>query len=273
MWQPLASALAANDERVNSLQDIAVIIAICDARESFYAREFEEGGFNKIKQSNIAHGVFRQTLSRLYGDILRFYARNVYYLSRNTPARFLRDFAKRDDWKAQLQGIKEKATAVDKAVSEVLIQHRAEFQRLLTAIGQNQVKLLQSQVNLLQSFVERAERDDRSQILKSLKVIDHEAMLSSIRDQRPKRTENVPSSLSGTHGASAAVDNEQHLTPYPVGKWLLENKEFVDWKTSPNSVLWLHGHGKSLPSLPYLNGWQMAALTWPTDKLAPGRPC
>lgn len=271
MQQPLVSALAASDERVSSLQDIAVIIAICDARESFYAREFEGAGLDKIKQSNTAHGVFRKTLSQLYGDILRFYAHNVYYLSRNTPARFLRDFAKRDDWKAQLQGIKEKVTAVDKAISEVLIQHKAEFQRLLTAIGQDQVKLLQSQVNLLQRFVKRAERDDSSQILKSLEVIDHEAMLSSIRYQRPKRTENVSSSsLGGTHGASAAVDNEQHLTPYPVGKWLLENNEFVEWKTSPNSVLWLHGHGESLP---YLNGRRMAGLTWPTNKLAPGKPC
>ena len=37
-------------------------------------------------------------------------------------------------------------------------------------------------------------------------------------------------------------DTLAHRTP-GTGNWLLESKEYVDWKTSPGSVLWLPGVG------------------------------
>lgn len=38
---------------------------------------------------------------------------------------------------------------------------------------------------------------------------------------------------------------------YPQGKWLVEDPDFINWRATPNSFLWLNGKGT------YLHTWSL----------------
>jgi hypothetical protein len=86
-----------------------------------------------------------------------------------------------------------------------------------------------------------AEEGDRSVGLSTNEVVLElkQDFADSQSEQRRKMILNWLSVVDPSANYNAARSKHEEGT----GDWFLNGKRFEDWKTAPNSVLWLHGKG------------------------------
>jgi hypothetical protein len=172
--------------------------------------------------------MYRETLKRLYIQILKFQASSVCYLSKNTAFRLGLDIVKWDNWDSSITDVQKREDAFRQVFDvwkdmrdqedceAVFARHHAKMNVMISIRGD---------ISGLRSAIEHAQMDTkRTELLNWLSNID-------------------PSESYNTGLDKVRAD---------TGDWLLHgNTDFEDWETSPNSFAWLNGKGKSVHGLCY----------------------
>lgn len=206
--------------RVKGLEDIASIIDQCSLSEALYHRRYELAGEQSKTNPDSSHEVYRKRLKELYLEILTFLVTCACFLQRSGAKRFVRDIAKWDEWDNMVEEVKRKETAFKSTEDkwrDLTYQEESEAR-----ISQHEAKLrslggIESEVVRLQEVIERAQMD-----------ADRKSFLCSLTDIQPSVSYNEARKKHGSQ----------------TNAWLVEEStEFADWKSSANSLLWIHGKG------------------------------
>lgn len=191
-------------------------------REALYDRRYGHKVSDEdrlILQST--HVMYRETLKKLYVQILKFEAGSICYFSKNGGSRLALDMIKWDNWDLALSEIRTREDAFCNVYEIWKDQRDQEEQEALFMRHKENLDVMKSisgNVSGLRTAIELAQRNkERSRLLDWLSDIDP--------------SENF----------NAAWDKHEALT----GNWLLrDKKDFQRWKTIPGSFMWLNGKGK-----------------------------
>ncbi|KAI1428724.1 ankyrin repeat-containing domain protein [Xylaria sp. FL1777] len=195
--------------------------------EDLYVRRYESE-HNIHKSSMLSHAAYKTALEKLYRQILKFQATSYCYYARKTISRVGLDVLKWNEWDTLLSEIKDKEDAFS-AIRDSWSDEQFDEECSAAASRHQEIighwQAIGSDVSRLREAVrESQEEKNRDQFLDWLSNIDPSEMYNSARDQHE----------SGTCD------------------WLVRDREeFKKWKTSPRSLLWLHGKpgcGKSILS-------------------------
>jgi len=230
------------EHRAKALDEISSIISQCSLREGIYRLQYEETDRLRTGASEISqHEKYRGALRELYVTILTFQATCACFLSKSTAKRITRSMAEWDGWDSLLNIIK----GMDTRLRDIETQWKdLTYQKSLDSSRQQQtsqheetvtsLRGIESEVTRLRTVIDEAQKNaNRKALLESLTTIQPSSNYNQAREKHRG---------SGTNG------------------WLLEdNKAFAQWKSTPNSVLWIHGKGSLpptyLPCLPTLSGF------------------
>ncbi|KAK5989674.1 Ankyrin-3-like protein [Cladobotryum mycophilum] len=216
-----------NASLVKGLEYISSLIAQSRMREEIYAQVYESGtgGHESFQRS---HGEYKIALERLYRQILRFQAKSYCYYSDNSAFRLGHDVIKWNDWDQLVNGVREQEQNfinVDKLWRDM----QSDEERLAAESRHQEAQYSRSAIDSQISALRKAIEDTWTEggptdLYHWLCTIDPSAMYNAARDRHETGT----------------------------CEWLVkDSKEFKTWKTSPRSLLWLHGKagsGKSILS-------------------------
>jgi hypothetical protein len=209
------------------LDYISDLIVRSTMRENLYNRRYESQSSEDDRKTFLAsHMMYRDTLKKLYIQILRFQASSVCYLSKNSAFRLGLDIVKWDNWDSSLNDIQKREDAFRQVYDIWKDMRDQEDCEALFAAHQAKMNVMISirgDISGLRSAIENAQGDTkRADLLNWLSSID------------PSESYNV------------GLDKVRAGT----GDWLLNgNTDFEDWETSPNSFAWLNGKGNSTQGL------------------------
>lgn len=212
--------------RVQALESIASIICESSIRETTYRRQYEQSqtGRSQQRQALSAHTKYRTAITDLYKEILMFQATNICFLSDPWAKQTLKDFARWDDWEKTMESIE--------GMNTNLRHLDAQWSQLRQ---QEQWELRQSghEDNLR---IADAMKSEMERIARAITSSQDNADRRSILDWLHREGANInPATFRNVHAKPASVD---------TGGWILKNEDFMAWKASRNSFLWLHGKGK-----------------------------
>jgi N-terminal domain of NWD NACHT-NTPase len=207
--------------RVAGLDRIASIIRECSIREAIYRSRYETKNGNPMQDSPaISHIKYRDTLKNLYVQIITFQATYVSFLSGNTGKRWAQDIVNWKEWDKMVEDIVQKNNDI-KSMDELWRDQRQQEEWALR-INQHHEQLerldaLRAEIQRFYDLVSEAQnKSERSNLLGWLQTVKP----STFYDD-----------AIGKRGATA------------TGNWLLEEEDFKNWKSKPNSFLWLRGKG------------------------------
>jgi hypothetical protein len=207
------------------LDYISDLIVRSTMRENLYKRRYESQSSEDDRKTLLAsHMMYRDTLKKLYVQILRFQASSVCYLSKSSAFRLGLDIVKWDNWDSSLSDVQKREDAFREVYNvwkdlrdqedckAIFARHQAKMNVMISIRGD---------ISGLRNAIEHAQGDTkRTDLLNWLSTID------------PSESFNV------------GLDKVRAGT----GDWLLNgNSDFEDWETSPNSFAWLNGKGNSTP--------------------------
>ena len=208
---------------MKGLDDIATIISRCIMREDLYRRRYESTDHSESKREFATlHISYRDTLRALYVKILKLQATSVCFLSKNTFSRVTADMVKSNDWDNMLAEIKEQENTL-KCIEEQLRDMKYEEECKLHNDRHEQrmkgLSAIENEVSRVRRVITQAQNNTaREKLLKWLSSVDPSKNYNSVR--------------------------ENHVLS--TGDWLVEeSSDFRNWEKAPNSLLWLHGPGKT----------------------------
>jgi hypothetical protein len=182
-------------------------------RQKLYERQYETNSSDKLHE-------YRDTLKELYSRILKFEAKIVCYYSKNEASRLGRDVVKWDKWDSMLQDVTVQEGAflqvydiwkdlIAREEYDKLSSRHSESMEIMTLISENIVGFRQA--------VASAQSDEnRAKLIAWLSSANPSINYISAREKHQPKT----------------------------GDWLVkESPGFENWKTSPNSFLWVNGKG------------------------------
>jgi hypothetical protein len=211
------------------LDYISDLIVCSTMREYLYKRRYEsQSGEDDIKTFLASHMMYRDTLKKLYIQILKFQASSVCYLSKNSAFRLGLDIVKWGNWDSSISDVQKREDAFRQVYG---VWKDTRYQEDCEAVfARHQEKMnvmisIRGDISGLRSAIKHAQGDTRRTDLPNwLSTID------------PSESYNV------------GLDKVRAGT----GEWLLNgNTDFEDWETSPNSFAWLNGKGNSIYGLCY----------------------
>ncbi|PFH60075.1 hypothetical protein XA68_11493 [Ophiocordyceps unilateralis] len=199
------------------LEHISYLISQSRIWEDLYERRYESHS-RRDESSPTSHDTYKNSLERLYREILRFQVTGYCYCSHNATSRLSLDFIKWHGWTSMLAEIKRKEdgfTAIksdwrDKIYDDECSVAQSRHQKAIFH-WQN----IGTDVSgLLEAIKDAQEEKKRDGFIDWLCEIDPSSMYNTARDKHE----------SGT------------------GNWLLiGNEKFDAWLRLPRSLLWLHG--------------------------------
>lgn len=209
---------------MKGLNDVAAIISRCTMREALYHRRYEstDDGESKREFATL-HISYRDALRALYVKILNFQATSVCFLSKTTFSRVTANMVVWNDWASMLDEITKQENVFesiekewrDMKYEEESKRHNDQHEQRMRGLS-----AVQDEVSRVRSLITQAQNNtEREKLLDWLSSVDPSKIYNSVRK----------SYISST------------------GDWLVErSSDFENWKKAPNSLLWLHGPGKSL---------------------------
>jgi hypothetical protein len=211
------------------LDYISDLIVRSTMRENLYKRRYESQSGEDDRQTFLAsHMTYRDTLKKLYIQILRFQASSVCYLSKNGAFRLSLDIVKWDNWDSSLSDVQKREDAF-RQVYDVWKDTRDQ-EDCEAVFARHQAKM-----NVMISM-----RDDISGL--------RNAIVHAQGDTKRTDLLNWLSTIDPSESYNVGLDKVRAGT----GDWLLNgNTNFEDWETSPNSFAWLNGKGNSIYELCY----------------------
>lgn len=208
------------------IEHISSLIAQSILWEELYFRCYKSSVSHR-ESSPPSHIMYKNTLEKLYLQILKFLATSYCYYAENPFSRLGRDI-KWNDWDSLLKETKDKEDAFnaihaswrdkkyDEECEATEVRHQEAIQHW-QAIGKD--------VSGLREAVREAQEEKK-----------RDGLLSWLCEVDPSEIYNT------------CRDKHQDVT----SDWLVRgSKEFINWKESPSSLLWLHGKpgcGKSILS-------------------------
>jgi len=211
--------------RLQALEDISNIVSQCTMREALYRRRYESRNHNQSSQNDYhsSHVIYRNSLKAVYMEILNFQTECTLYLSTNGLVQFGRDFTKWDAWEEMLGSIKDLELvfqSIQEKWRDQMYQEEWEKQTLQHQESIKRLGAIEAEISRFRNLVlENHKTAERAKLLEWLATVDPSSNYNRARD---------------SHSAT-------------TGDWLVqENNEFQAWKTSPNSLLWLHGKGMDM---------------------------
>ncbi|KAE8454432.1 hypothetical protein EG329_000054 [Mollisiaceae sp. DMI_Dod_QoI] len=210
------------------LDYISDLIVRSKMRQDLYERYQSKGGNSNGKSLSSSDMPYRDTLKKLYIQILKFQATSICYLSKNGAFRLGLDVVKWNDWDSALGDVQTRENAflqIQDIWKDVKYQEDCETIFRLHQEKMNVLSSMSGDMSGLRHAIEKAQEDTkRTELLKWLSSVD------------PSKSYNV--------GLTKVR--------FGTGNWLLdENLNFEHWKTLPNSFMWLNGKagsGKSVLS-------------------------
>lgn len=220
--------------RVKALDSIASIISRCYMRETIYHTRYEltgEGSLLPNSKYHSSHIAYRDALKMLYTEILTFQATWVCFFSEDgsTFLRVIKDSVTLVDWEPMLHKIEQreqnlkdmdviwKDTTYQEDWGVKNAQHCERVRKL--------DELKQELLRLSNAVISAQQQSDRKELFKWLIKVD--------------------SSPDYIFTPSTNYNKSRDRRQANTGGWLVDKLEtFQKWKTSPNSLLWLHGKGK-----------------------------
>lgn len=217
---------------MKGVEYISRLLVQCAMREELYQRRYETYTWTSAQtEFQSLHIGYRDALKELYIPILKLQAKSICYLSKATVNRVGRDMIKWDDWDSLIKDIETQEAAFmivtvvwkdtkyeeDCVVRDSHHRERVQAQNVMTI-----------ELKRLREVVEETQRNaQRSQILNWLS-----------------------SNIDPSQNYRAARDKHALTT----GDWLTKRSPVFDmWMVAPNSLLWIHGNGKSAsPQVPYI---------------------
>ena len=203
---------------------ISNLIAQSSLREELYTRRYEsensDGEDNPLRES---HSLYKETLKKLYVQIMKFQATSICYYSKNSAFRIGLDMVKWNSWDSLLSDIQIQETAFS-AINELWKDRKydEECEALIKRHQEsmNTLNTISTDVSGLRKAVEDAQQDGtRRGLLDWLSSVDPSENYNSAQRRHEPRT----------------------------GEWLVQgNESFKEWEHSPNSLIWLHGKGYSV---------------------------
>jgi hypothetical protein len=192
-------------------------------REALYHRRYESTDHGESKREFAAlHISYRDTLRALYVKILNFQATSVCFLSKNTFSRVTADMVKWNDWDNMLAEIREQENILkcieeqwrDMKYEEECKLHNDRHEQRMRGLSE-----IEDEVSRVRSVITQAQNNtEREKLLKWLSSVDPSKNYNSVRENYVLST----------------------------GDWLVEeSSDFRNWEEVPNSLLWLHGPGKT----------------------------
>jgi N-terminal domain of NWD NACHT-NTPase len=202
------------------LEDISVLIRKCTLREETYVLWFEDGKCSH-KVSKKAQISYRAAIKDVYNEILKFEAKAVCFYESNTAVRLLEDSVKWDNWDDLSAEIKKKNATLEnlETTYQTLLQqdHWNKVENAHTNTL-NSLSLIAGENKRTADLIAQAQNSDtRRNLLEWLK-----------KDEK---------------GSQATIKPEATLPRSKTGHWLVQDPDFLKWRDSPNSCLWLHGKG------------------------------
>lgn len=203
---------------MNALSHVTGLLSQCKMREELYKRRYErETNYDDPTHLSLEHETYKDSLRDLYIKILSFLATCSVYLSHNTAMRTARSMIAWDGWadlNAEILAQEQALLAIEALFDAFRVQEEWEMQQ-----DWNKRKLAEEQ-----ALVEEITRITR--MMQDEKDIKLFTWLSSV---------NI----------DAKYNTERKRHQKGTGTWLVEGPVFEDWKTTANSVMWLHGKGWS----------------------------
>jgi hypothetical protein len=192
-------------------------------REALYHRRYESTNHGEPKREFAAlHISYRDTLRALYVKILNFQATSVCFFSKNTFSRVTADMVKWNGWDNMLAEIKEQENILkcieeqwrDMKYDEECKLHNHRHEQRMRGLNE-----IEDEVSRVRSVITQAQNNtEREKLLKWLSSVDPSKNYNSVRENYVLST----------------------------GDWLVEeSSDFRNWEEAPNSLLWLHGPGKT----------------------------
>ncbi|KAG8157207.1 hypothetical protein KVR01_012915 [Diaporthe batatas] len=223
-----ASALA------QGLEHISFLIDQSRMWESLYLRRYESHTSENQQGSQPGDEltIFKDSLQKLYQEILKFLIESYCYYDSNGVTRLGQDMIKWNEWDTMLASIQDRQKKFSDTLSAVnTLWGDSQFdEEQLAATKRHQEALLHWQsigtdVSGLLDAVKQSKADEaRDGLLNWLCQVDASVLYNRAHGKHTNGTSN----------------------------WLVQgNKEFEAWKKSPSSLLWLHGKpgcGKSVLS-------------------------
>ncbi|KAI0968046.1 ankyrin repeat-containing domain protein [Xylaria arbuscula] len=211
----------------NGLDYISSLITQSRLWEDLYVRQYKSQP-SAQRSLKTSHAGYKAALEELYWHILKFQATCYCYYAHSSASRLGLDVLKWNDWDALLTEIKKKESAFS-AIRESW-RDKSFDDECMAAAGRHKEAIehwrdIGTQVSELQKAIKEAQQEkNRDDFLGWLCKVDHSEIYNGARNKHEDGT----------------------------CAWLVEhNEKFKTWKTSPSSVLWLHGKpgsGKSILS-------------------------
>ncbi|KAL6887030.1 ankyrin repeat-containing domain protein [Trichoderma evansii] len=205
------------------LEYISHLISQGQMREEFYIT-FYESRTSAERELQQSHRVYKTALERLYRQILKFQAKSCCYYSNISAFRHGLDAIKWNDWDLLINEVRQR----DEHFIEVertwqYIERRLAAENMQQST-MDSLSAIKTDITASRKAAEKAmTRKERTDLLDWLCSSDPSSIYNTARDRHE----------SGTN------------------EWLVKDKEFKIWETSPGSLLWLHGKvgsGKSVLS-------------------------
>ena len=183
---------------------------------------------------------FKDTIVKLYGQILDYSARVFQHLSLSAAKRYARDIVVRDEWADLIEKVQDLETTCKKQIGII------SRQSIDVRFGDLQAKmeLLQKEWTLGSSVLLQT-RDE----VKATRMDAVETEMKRQEDRKREKEEEILSSLGGS------LNYRDHLARNPdrvpgTCDWLLRNTKFIHWSHSMASdLIWISadpGCGKSV---------------------------
>lgn len=197
---------------------ISDLIVRSKLREDLYQRRYESD--RDRKSFEVSHILYRDTLQKLYVQILKVQATSICYLWKNDAFRLGLDMIKWNDWKVAVNDIQKQEDAF-RAVYDIWKDqiYQEEYKAISKRHKENmsQIETLGGDVSGLRKAIEESQKDARRALL-----------LNWISEVDPSSNFN------------AAVEKHEPHT----SQWLIKNNDDFDkWQNTPKSLLWLNGKG------------------------------
>lgn len=181
-----------------------------------YKRRYERDiSKDDRRQSSLEHTTYKDYLRDLYIKILKFLATCTVYLDHNALVRTAREMATWDGWEDLSAEILDQETAllaVEARFDAFKVQEEWEKQQDWNKRNLAEDQALREEVHRIKELMDDGNRRKLLQWLTSINI-----------DEK--------------------YNNEREKHREGTGTWLTNGERFAEWKTTANSVLWIHGQG------------------------------
>jgi len=226
--------------RAAALHDIANLVSQCSLSERVYQRRYGEADGLPPEGSDASqHQVYRNALRGLYVEVLTFQATCACFLSKSATGRVTENMTEGDIWDALLSKIKAK----DARLRDIEAQWKdITYQQVLD--GDHRLRISQHKETV------QGLRGMEDEVIRLRKVIDDAQINADRRSLLESLTTIQPSS-------NYDLAREEHCGSRTNGWLFVDNPVFATWKTTPSSMLWIHGKG----SIPFLTAFSTPLST------------